>query len=48
MKSETRKLELIGFHETKRNQWSRYRRFSFCTRLQKNCNENTVYYSSIF
>lgn len=48
MKSETRKLELIGFHETKRNQWSRYRRFLFCTRLQKNCNENTVYYSSIF
>lgn len=48
MKTAKNKLELIGFHETKRNLWGRFRRYSFCGRMQQRCNENTVYYSGNF
>ncbi|MDO9261772.1 MAG: hypothetical protein Q7U08_07515 [Flavobacteriaceae bacterium] len=44
MKTTQNKMELIGFHETKRNIWKNFRRFSLCDRLQQLCNRSTVYY----
>ncbi|MBS3992449.1 MAG: hypothetical protein KGZ87_01875 [Bacteroidetes bacterium] len=43
---ETKKLKLIGFHQTKRSLWNSYRRFSYFNSLQRKCNENTVYFGS--
>lgn len=44
--NESKKLNLIGFHQTKRNLWSGYRRFSYFSSFQRRCNENTVFYGS--
>lgn len=40
-----KKLKLACFRHTRRRIWESNRRYSFFTRFQKRCNENTVFYS---
>jgi hypothetical protein len=43
---EAKKLNLIGFHQTKRSMWNSYRRFSSFGSFQRRSNENTIYFGN--